>query len=174
MGHDCCQTKLNIIWRGKITVDMPWWKILLALFMPIFIFLIKFTTNNGPFKPKTLCCKKHKKKKESHMMEPELEMTMKGPEQDPGMKEQKREPERRKIDSYLKKYPSSKPQLYPVGILRKNQERIIHITDAMYYLYTAPFSVYSFNLLSYVIFIIYFSHFIMVDLNEEASFKAGS
>ncbi|KAH3866522.1 hypothetical protein DPMN_029597 [Dreissena polymorpha] len=131
--------------------------------------LWKFTTKNGPCKPKTLCCKKHKKQKESHI-EPELEMTMKGPEQEPGMKEQKREPERRKMDFYLKKFPSSKPQLYPVGIFRKNQEGIIRFTDAIYHLYTAPCSVYTFNLLSYVIFVIYFSYFIIVDLNEEASF----
>ncbi|XP_052222219.1 transient receptor potential cation channel subfamily M member-like 2 [Dreissena polymorpha] len=136
MGHDCCQTKLNIIWRGKITGHMRWWKILLALFMPLFfIFWIKFTTNE----PRPVCCKKHKK-------------------------EQKNEPERSTKMSY-------KTQFYSVGIPCKNHHGIIRITDAIYYLYTAPFSVYTFNMVSYMIFMVYFSYFIIVDLNEATSFK---
>jgi hypothetical protein len=32
MGHQCCQTKLNIIWRGKISVHTPWWKVFVSLY----------------------------------------------------------------------------------------------------------------------------------------------
>ncbi|KAH3692034.1 hypothetical protein DPMN_194911 [Dreissena polymorpha] len=151
MGHDCCQTKLNIIWRGKITGHMRWWKILLALFMPLFIFWIKFTTNEP------VCCKEPNKRIEQ-------EPTKNGPEQEPSMKEHKQEPERR-----TKTYKLSKPQFYSVSIRRNNHHGNIHIIDAIYYLYTAPFSVYTFNMVSYVIFLVNFSYFIIVDLNEATS-----
>ncbi|KAH3714647.1 hypothetical protein DPMN_057336, partial [Dreissena polymorpha] len=144
MGHDCCQTKLNNIWRGKITVHVRWWKAVMYTVIKDFQFLIK---------------------------EPEQEPTNDGPKQEPSMKEQKQELDRRKMNFYLKKYPSSKQQLYHVGILCKNQGGIIHFTDAMYNLYTAPFSVYTFNMVSYVIFVLYFSYFIIVDLNETTSLK---
>ncbi|KAH3856604.1 hypothetical protein DPMN_099196 [Dreissena polymorpha] len=45
MGHTCCQTKLNMIWRGKMAAFTPWWQIVLAIFFPILVPTITFTTN---------------------------------------------------------------------------------------------------------------------------------
>ncbi|XP_052271856.1 transient receptor potential cation channel subfamily M member-like 2 [Dreissena polymorpha] len=43
MAHTCCQTKLNAVWRGKMATYTPWWQIVIALFLPIFVKTIKFT-----------------------------------------------------------------------------------------------------------------------------------
>ena len=42
MGHSCCQTKLNKIWNGKMALYTPTWKILASMFMPFFLFSVKF------------------------------------------------------------------------------------------------------------------------------------
>ncbi|KAH3869059.1 hypothetical protein DPMN_032216 [Dreissena polymorpha] len=42
MSHTCCQTKLNLIWRGKIAIFTQSWKIFLAIFVPLVVFCIKF------------------------------------------------------------------------------------------------------------------------------------
>ena len=45
MGHTCCQTKLNKIWKGKMALYTSTWKIVLCMFLPFFLPLIKFCAN---------------------------------------------------------------------------------------------------------------------------------
>ncbi|XP_052271656.1 transient receptor potential cation channel subfamily M member-like 2 [Dreissena polymorpha] len=48
MGQTCCQTKLKIIWRGRMATFTPWWQIVMALFLPFLVTTITFTdTANG-------------------------------------------------------------------------------------------------------------------------------
>ncbi|KAH3852468.1 hypothetical protein DPMN_094978 [Dreissena polymorpha] len=251
MGHECCQTKLNLIWRGQITTHTSWWKILLALFMPFFVFGINFYTNERPFKTKTFCGEKKgdfksvfitqentEDKSDEHAepsgdtkqktnkvcpSDPSDELTetccspkrKKNKENTEDKSDEHAEPSgdtkqktnkvrpsdpsdpsheltetccstKRKTNKvshedqwdeiefqyYLNiKKDSSKTQVHTVGMLRNEKDGVIQIFDALYYLYTAPFSVYTFNMVSYVIFMFYFSYFIIVDLDEETSFK---
>ncbi|XP_052275595.1 transient receptor potential cation channel subfamily M member-like 2 isoform X2 [Dreissena polymorpha] len=192
MGNECCQTKLNGIWRGKIATHLPWWKILLALFMPIFIFGIKFTTNNRPFKVQTFCGRKPNRNKGNPVDNPDEHAQTSGGTKrkinkvNPGDKpdvlaqtccgtdkaKTNKVEQQNKLHYYLNiGKESSKPQLYSVGMRCNQKDGVIQIVDAMYYLYTSPFSVYTLNMLSYVIFMFYFSYFIIVDLDEETSFR---
>ncbi|XP_066271870.1 transient receptor potential cation channel subfamily M member-like 2 [Branchiostoma lanceolatum] len=42
MSHDACQTKMNLVWKGRMASYTPWWKVGLSmLFLPA-IFLITF------------------------------------------------------------------------------------------------------------------------------------
>ncbi|KAH3852437.1 hypothetical protein DPMN_094946, partial [Dreissena polymorpha] len=43
MGQTCCQTKLKIIWRGRMATFTPWWQIVMALFLPFLVTTITFT-----------------------------------------------------------------------------------------------------------------------------------
>ncbi|KAH3869061.1 hypothetical protein DPMN_032218 [Dreissena polymorpha] len=47
MSHTCCQTKLNLIWRGRIAIFTHRWQIFLAIFLPLFVFCIKFRQSNN-------------------------------------------------------------------------------------------------------------------------------
>lgn len=42
MGHVCCQTKLNNIWKGSMALHTPLWKILISMLLPFMLFFIKF------------------------------------------------------------------------------------------------------------------------------------
>ncbi|KAH3857108.1 hypothetical protein DPMN_099707 [Dreissena polymorpha] len=46
MEHTCCQTKLNAVWKGKMATYTPWWQIVIALCVPIFVKTIKFTAKS--------------------------------------------------------------------------------------------------------------------------------
>lgn len=47
MGQTCCQTKLNLIWKGNMAVNTPNWKILLCFVIyPVMIWFIKFKKEN--------------------------------------------------------------------------------------------------------------------------------
>ncbi|XP_019639916.1 PREDICTED: transient receptor potential cation channel subfamily M member 1-like isoform X2 [Branchiostoma belcheri] len=42
MSHAACQSKLNLIWKGKMALYTSWWKLILSTFLPFMIFTIKF------------------------------------------------------------------------------------------------------------------------------------
>jgi hypothetical protein len=46
MGHSACQTKLNKIGKGKMAFHTQLWKIILSMFLPFFVFSMKF--HNDP------------------------------------------------------------------------------------------------------------------------------
>ncbi|XP_078610415.1 transient receptor potential cation channel subfamily M member-like 2 isoform X3 [Branchiostoma floridae x Branchiostoma japonicum] len=42
MSHAACQSKLNLVWKGKMALYTSWWKLILSTFLPFMIFTIKF------------------------------------------------------------------------------------------------------------------------------------
>ncbi|KAH3857080.1 hypothetical protein DPMN_099679 [Dreissena polymorpha] len=53
MEHTCCQTKLNAVWKGKMATYTPWWQIVIALCVPIFVKTIRFTAKDASHKNQT-------------------------------------------------------------------------------------------------------------------------
>ncbi|XP_078692315.1 transient receptor potential cation channel subfamily M member-like 2 isoform X4 [Branchiostoma floridae x Branchiostoma belcheri] len=47
MSHAACQSKLNLIWKGKMALYTSWWKLILSTFLPFMIFTIKFVDQEG-------------------------------------------------------------------------------------------------------------------------------
>ncbi|KAK3595125.1 hypothetical protein CHS0354_002378 [Potamilus streckersoni] len=46
MGHTCCQTKLNLIWKGRMAQDTSSLRIFMAIIIPIIMLRIKFRNVN--------------------------------------------------------------------------------------------------------------------------------
>ncbi|XP_066291309.1 transient receptor potential cation channel subfamily M member-like 2 isoform X2 [Branchiostoma lanceolatum] len=42
MSQPACQSKLNLVWKGKMALYTSWWKLILSTFLPFMIFTIKF------------------------------------------------------------------------------------------------------------------------------------
>ncbi|XP_036366251.1 transient receptor potential cation channel subfamily M member-like 2 isoform X2 [Octopus sinensis] len=60
MAHDACQSVLTKIWMKQINKTNSIWKLLLCILCPLFLFLIKFDSEeqNSDMEPKETCCSK--------------------------------------------------------------------------------------------------------------------
>lgn len=66
MGHSCCQTKLNKIWKGKMALYTSEWKIWLTLIFQFLIpFTIKFTSDAQTIRNKVIPKSKQEEEDES-------------------------------------------------------------------------------------------------------------
>ncbi|CAH1255650.1 TRPM5 [Branchiostoma lanceolatum] len=46
MSHDACQTKMNLVWKGRMASYTPWWKVGLSQVFPPAVLLITFIDDN--------------------------------------------------------------------------------------------------------------------------------
>ncbi|CAD5116686.1 DgyrCDS5550 [Dimorphilus gyrociliatus] len=135
MGHSCCQTKLNRIWKGKMALYTSEWKIWLTLVFQFLIpFLIKFTNENST----------------SNKVSPETE-------------EDDEQPSNKNFTT----------KLYSVNLLGSGHQNI-SLLNAIKYFNTAPVTKFWFHTLSYIIFLGFFSFFILTDLQPWTSAKRPS
>ncbi|KAH3872329.1 hypothetical protein DPMN_035544, partial [Dreissena polymorpha] len=165
MGHTCCQTKLNLIWKGRMALYTQSWKIVLSLLMPLFILTIKFTTSEGLTEEEEEYDALHEGEEEVVAAKEEVKIIEN--------KVAPNDPNDGKDDIFVrsKSRRNRKPakKLYKVNMFGDKRQGTIGIVDAIYYFYTAPVTVFTANTLHYVIFLGLFSYFVLVDLKESTT-----
>ncbi|XP_052778337.1 transient receptor potential cation channel subfamily M member 2-like isoform X2 [Mya arenaria] len=169
MGHTSCQTKLNLIWKGRMALYTQTWKICLSLLFPFFVPSIKFTTSDSVLDTEDGSVEDYddidegeeevvQKKEDIHVISNKVMPNNKGQTEDEIFVRAK---SRRKHKPHKK--------LYKVQMFGETRKGAIGMLDAFYYFYTAPVSVFTINTVSYLVFLALFSYFVLVDLQEFTS-----
>ncbi|CAH1793997.1 unnamed protein product, partial [Owenia fusiformis] len=149
MGLSCCQTKLNKIWKGNMALYTSNWKIFASLFLPFFLPLIKFSTNDFTTEG------------------PSDNNLAQGPPESKGSKvdvqplgndneEFVRSKSRRKRKRLTRK-------LYTVAC-GSGAQGSISVFSAIYYYHTAPVTKFSYHTISYIVFLGMFTFFLLTNL----------
>ncbi|XP_053387178.1 transient receptor potential cation channel subfamily M member 2-like isoform X2 [Mercenaria mercenaria] len=174
MGNTCCQTKLNLIWKGRMALYTQSWKIMLSLVFPFCVPTIKFTTNEGLLPGSGQDNDEFDDLDEGEeSMEPQKENVVvisnkskiglcgkvmpntvsgEGPEEEIFVRSKSRRGNKKK------------KKLYKVQMFSDTRTGSIGLLDAFYFFYTAPVSVFIINTISYLVFLALFTYFVLTNL----------
>ncbi|KAK3595123.1 hypothetical protein CHS0354_002376 [Potamilus streckersoni] len=145
MGHTCCQTKLNLIWKGQMAANTPSLQILISIIFPILIPLIKFSSDQA---------------------QDEVEEQPKDKGNRKNMVSPKDEDQKAKASSRSKIHQDKhdKQWLYNIEKFTDETSHSVNLCCAFYYFYTAPITVFIINTISYLVFLAIFTYFVLTDL----------
>lgn len=170
MGTTCCQTKLNLIWKGRMALYTQPWKILLSLALPVFVPTIKFTTNEGLLQGSD-------QGQDGFDDLDEGEETEESPKEDvhiisnkvmPNMKLGEEPEDELFVRSKSRRTRKKKKKLYKVQMFTDTRTNSIGLIDAFYFFYTAPVSVFIVNTVSYLVFLALFTYFVLTNLYPDS------
>ncbi|XP_060552910.1 transient receptor potential cation channel subfamily M member 2-like isoform X4 [Ruditapes philippinarum] len=166
MGNTCCQTKLNLIWKGRMALYTQSWKILLSLVFPFCVPTIKFTTNEGLLPgsdqgnddyddldegEEVVETNKEDIRVISNKVMPNT-VSREGPEEELFVRSKSRRANKKR------------KKLYRVQMFTDTRTNSIGLLDAFYFFYTAPVSVFIVNTISYLVFLALFTYFVLTNL----------
>ncbi|KAK3595122.1 hypothetical protein CHS0354_002375 [Potamilus streckersoni] len=162
MGHTCCQTKLNLIWKGRMAQYTQTWLILISIIFPFLIPLIKFTCNQASLELQD--------NSDTHRKGEELQLQQK--------EKVAKNQVRPKTDDFIVRHweteVSIRSKVFRNKQAQKQSDKLTTLTDsststiglfnAVYYFYSAPITVFLINNISYLIFLAIFTYFVLTDL----------
>ncbi|ELT91987.1 hypothetical protein CAPTEDRAFT_196769 [Capitella teleta] len=157
MGHSCCQTFLNLVWMKYMDLDTPKWKLfpLMALFPLINISLIVFDKQSlsyGLYKQAFLTEEKEEKARCRHDSISEGSSTWQDPTDN----------------------KTTLDDNYAVIRTTRTHRFFRRIKFAWFCLqnyYTAPINKFLWNMVSYLVFLGIFTHFILSELRPVSKFE---
>ncbi|KAL3875816.1 hypothetical protein ACJMK2_033731, partial [Sinanodonta woodiana] len=162
MGHTCCQTKLNLIWKGRMAQYTQSWLILISIIFPFLIPLIKFTHNQASPKLQDIsdtCVEgeglqvQQKEKVARNQVKPKTDQfTVQHMMVEASIRS-------KVFQNKWKKKQSDK-----LTILTGPSASTFDLINAIYYFYTAPITVFLINNISYLIFLGIFTYFVLTNL----------
>ncbi|CAD5115014.1 DgyrCDS4036 [Dimorphilus gyrociliatus] len=156
ISHSCCQTKLNIIWKGEIALETGQWSIFLSILLPILIpYLIKFTKERNS--EDSIRKRGSIKFTNSSASKQQITFEKNSDDEDNDMISDNDEDRYHQFRRFGKRF---------------NLKRIFDKTDnhigifrRLRYFYTAPISKFWCHTISYIIFLGVFSYFVLTDLH---------
>ncbi|XP_070581222.1 transient receptor potential cation channel subfamily M member-like 2 isoform X2 [Ptychodera flava] len=151
MDHSCCQTKLNRIWKGNMHLHTSWWRLLLAM-IPFLIFLVRFSADDEELEVT--------EKESVHQETIAGANTCSSPARPQLQKRLTTLSTSDQVVTTQRHQPSRK--IRQLGF--HTVENKLSIFRAIWYYYTAPVTKFMFNVLSYIVFLVIFSHFMLTDL----------
>ncbi|KAK3091596.1 hypothetical protein FSP39_021023 [Pinctada imbricata] len=161
MGQTACQTKLNEIWKGRMAMYTSTLKIVISIFFPFVIPSIKFTIKKTPSDiiEEADDAPEYDKMQLSEVVQPK-DKHIHSPRVYPDP------PQNAEEETLTSKTKIIKHKLYKVNCLGacSKQNDGINVISAFYYFYTAPVTVFWCNVLAYLVFLSFFSYFVLTDL----------
>lgn len=166
MEHTCCQTKLNLIWKGRMALYTQLWKILLSLVLPVFVPTIKFTTSEGVLPGSAEKDEEFDDLEEGEEVETQKEDVhiISSNKIMPNTVEGEGPEDEIFVRSKTQRKKPKKKKLYKVQMFSDVRTNSIGILDAFYYFYTAPVTVFIVNTIAYLVFLGLFTYFVLTDL----------
>ncbi|KAL3875817.1 hypothetical protein ACJMK2_033732 [Sinanodonta woodiana] len=162
MGHTCCQTKLNLIWKGRMAQYTQIWKILISIVCPIMIPLIKFTSNQAPIDQTNFDALMEGEEVEEQPKE-EIAKNQVKPKNDTVRDNDQDAEVFTRSKTHRNKH--GKKRLYNVTMFSDPSTNTIGLFSAIYYFYTAPITVFIVYNISYLIFLAIFTYFVLTELD---------
>ncbi|XP_046584536.1 transient receptor potential cation channel subfamily M member 2-like [Haliotis rubra] len=171
--HSACQTKLNDIWKGRMALYTPEWKIIITILLPFLLPFIKFTSNNSVVDmldgndsdDEELVDDSHTP---GHSPGRTAESPSKANQVEPGSDDAEYTPAMSRG-----KKKQKKRKLYSVNLMDFSRSSI-NIFTAIFYFYAAPVTKFYCNVGSYVGFLCIFSYFVLIDLRPSTEADSPS
>ncbi|XP_048256759.1 transient receptor potential cation channel subfamily M member 2-like isoform X1 [Haliotis rufescens] len=171
--HSACQTKLNDIWKGRMALYTPEWKIIITILLPILLPFIKFTSNNS-----IVDMLEGNDSDDEELMDDSqspghtpghtAESPSKANQVEPGTDDAEYTPAKSR-----RKRKQKKRKLYTVNLMDFSRSSI-NIFTAIFYFYAAPVTKFYCNVGSYIGFLCIFSYFVLIDLRPSTEADSPS
>ncbi|XP_013384358.1 transient receptor potential cation channel subfamily M member 2 isoform X1 [Lingula anatina] len=162
MEQACCQTKLNMIWLGKMVQHTSIWKIVPSLFIPFVIPFIKFRIKSKPLK--SFSEVRGIDLGSVNRIAPEAEKKNGDEEEENSDPDGDGVEFTRSKTRREKNRKGAKHSYFQVNCCGLDKDSI-SIFRAFYYFHTAPITKFLYQQIMYIVFLCMFSYFLMVDLH---------